>query len=46
LAGRLVFGLQPVNQLYRGQVGAELFFWRACAKAIGGGNPITVLIED
>jgi hypothetical protein len=46
LVGRLIFSLQPVNQLYRGQIGAELFLWRACAKAIGGGNPITVLVAD
>jgi hypothetical protein len=46
LIGWLFFGLQPMNQLYRGQVGAELFLWRACAKAISGGNPITILIED
>jgi hypothetical protein len=35
-----------MNQLDRGQIGAELFLWRAYAKAIGGGNPITVLIEN
>jgi hypothetical protein len=46
LIGWLVFGLQPVNQLNRGQVDAEFFLWRACAKTIGGGNPITVLIAD
>jgi hypothetical protein len=46
MVGRLVFGLQPMNQLYRGQIGAELFLGRAGTKAIGGGNPITVLIED
>jgi hypothetical protein len=46
LIGWLVFSLQPVNQLYRGQVGAELFLWRACAKAIGGRNPVAVLIAD
>jgi hypothetical protein len=36
--------VQPVNQLDRGQVGAELFLGRAGTEAIGGGNPVTVLI--
>jgi len=46
LGGRSVFGLKFANQFYRGEIGAALFLGRTCANAIGGGNPITVLIED
>ena len=46
LGGRSVFGLNFTNQFYRGEIGAALFLWRASANAIGGGNPIIILIAD
>ena len=46
LGGRSVFGLKFANQFYRGEIGAALFLGRACANAIGGGNPVIVLIAD
>ena len=46
LGGRSVFGLKFANQFYRGEIGAALFLGRACADAIGGGNPVIVLIAD
>jgi len=44
LGGRSVFGLKFANQFYRGEIGAALFLWRTCANAIGGGNPVIILI--
>ena len=46
LGGRSVFGLKFANQFYRGEIGAALFLGRACANAIGGGNPVIILIAD
>ena len=46
LGGRSVFGLKFANQFYRGEIGAAFFLGRACANAIGGGNPVIILIAD
>jgi len=46
LGGRAVFRLKFANQFYRGKIDAALFLERTGANAIGGGNPIIILIAD
>ena len=46
VGGRAVFRLKFANQFYRGEIDAALFLERTRADAIGGGNPIIVLVAD